>query len=277
MTKNQCITVASYKIAIQIAKCQKPFVEVEFIKQCFIEICKSLFSSYSNLSDILRKINSLQLSDKTIQRRIDDLSTNISTKSEKILSNCVAFSFAIDETTDITDISQMCVYYRAIDSDLLITTDNLTLQPLHHYCKAQDILKSCNEVFEKFHLKMENCPSITTDGAANMTGKNDGFINLLRKSNSKCKNLIGYHCIIHTESLAAKDNTDRLNEILKDVSKIINFIKGRALIHREFNSFLEEIDYNVTGLLYYTEVRWLSKGKMAARFFSRIPKLIQFF
>ena len=53
----------------------------------------------------------------------------------------------------------------------------------------------------------------------------------------------------------------------QDVTKIINFIKGRALIHREFNSFLEEIDPDLTGLLYYTDVRWLSKGKMSARFF----------
>ena len=79
--------------------------------------------------------------------------------------------------------------------------------------------------------------------------------------------MLNQHCIIHTESLAAKDGTDRLNEIVKDVTKIINFIKGRALIHREFNSFLEEIDPDLTGLLYYTEVRWLSKGKMAARYF----------
>ena len=53
----------------------------------------------------------------------------------------------------------------------------------------------------------------------------------------------------------------------QDVTKIINFIKGRALIHREFNSFLEEIDPDLTGLLYYTDARWLSKGKMSARFF----------
>ena len=38
----------------------------------------------------------------------------------------MAFSLAIDETTDITDISQMCLWYRAIDSDLNITTDILT-------------------------------------------------------------------------------------------------------------------------------------------------------
>ena len=55
MTENNCITFASYKIAMQIAKCQKYFAEREFLKQCFIEICKSLFSSYSNYSDNLRK------------------------------------------------------------------------------------------------------------------------------------------------------------------------------------------------------------------------------
>ena len=59
---------------------------------------------------------------------------------------------------------------------------------------------------------MENCTSITTDGAANMTGKNDGFINLLRKSNTICQNLIGFHCIIHMESLAAKDGTEKLKK-----------------------------------------------------------------
>ena len=104
----------------------------------------------------------------------------------------------------------MCVWYRAIDSDLNITTNILTLQPLHNHCKAQDIFKICNEVFERFHLKIQNCTSITTDGAANMTGKNKGFINLLRKSNTNCKNLIEFHCIIHMKSLAAKDGTETL-------------------------------------------------------------------
>ena len=57
MTENQCITFASYKISMQIAKCQRPFIEGEFLKQCSIEICKPLFSSYSNYADMLRKNN----------------------------------------------------------------------------------------------------------------------------------------------------------------------------------------------------------------------------
>ena len=79
-TMRLAITFASYKISMQIAKCQRPFIEGEFLKQCFIEICKPLFSSYSNYAYMLRKINSLQLSNDTIQRRIDELSANISLK-----------------------------------------------------------------------------------------------------------------------------------------------------------------------------------------------------
>ena len=66
----------------------------------------------------------------------------------------------------------MCVWYRVIDSDLNITTNILSLQKLDHHCKAQDIFKSCNDVFERFYLKIVNCISITTDSAANLTGIN---------------------------------------------------------------------------------------------------------
>ena len=76
----------------------------------------NLYFLYSNYSDVLRKINLLQLSNESIQRKVDELSNNISTKSINILRNYIAFSLAIDETTDITDISQMCPWHRAIDT-----------------------------------------------------------------------------------------------------------------------------------------------------------------
>ena len=104
--------------------------------------------------------------------------------------------------------------------------------------------------FLKVSFENKKCTSIKTDGAANMTGKNKGFINLLRKSNANCKNLIGFHCIIHMELLAAKDGTETLKKLtdvlIKDLIKLINFIKKHALINREFNSFLKVIDPDLT-------------------------------
>ena len=46
---------------------------------------------------------------------------------------------------------------------------------------------------------------------------------------------------------------------------IINFIEGHALIHREFNTCLEEIDPDLTGPLAF-------QSKMAFRFFQEYQK-----
>ena len=69
---------------------------------------------------------------------------------------------------------------------------------------------------------------------------------------------------------------NELQNIISDLTEIINYIKGRFLLHREFLSFANEENEDETDILYYTEVRWLSAGKMADRFFKLIPKLIGF-
>ena len=48
---------------------------------------------------------------------------------------------------------------------------------------------------------------------------------------------------------------------MKAVVKLINYIKGRELHHRQFIKFLEEIDSDYQDLLYHSHVRWLSLGK----------------
>ncbi len=46
------------------------------------------------------------------------------------------------------------------------------------------------------------------------------------------------------------------------VIKTANFIRSKGLNHREFSKFLESMDNEYGDLLYYTSVRWLSKGSM---------------
>ena len=71
------------------------------------------------------------------------------------------------------------------------------------------------------------------------------------------------HCIIHQEALCK--SVLQLNHVVKAVLKLINYIKGRGLHHRQFIKFLEEINSDHQDLLYHSHVRWLSLGKTCKR------------
>ncbi|CAI9730336.1 Hypothetical predicted protein [Octopus vulgaris] len=53
---------------------------------------------------------------------------------------------------------------------------------------------------------------------------------------------------------------------LKPVVSALNFIRGHALNHRQFQAFLEEIDFEFCDLPYHTAVRWLNCDNVFSRF-----------
>ena len=58
--------------------------------------------------------------------------------------------------------------------------------------------------------------------------------------------------------------------------KVVNFIKGRDLNHRLFKEFCKEMDAKYTVLLYHTEVRWLSRGRVLKRVFELRKEVFSF-
>ena len=55
---------------------------------------------------------------------------------------------------------------------------------------------------------------------------------------------------------------------MKLVVWAVNFIRSHALIHRQFQTFLKEIDPKYSDLPYHTAVRLLSCGKVLLRFYN---------
>ena len=70
--------------------------------------------------------------------------------------------------------------------------------------------------------------------------------------------------MIHREALVAKSLPKDLQAVMIQVSQVVNFIKSRPLRNRLFQ-LCKAMDSEYQCLLYHTEVRWLSKGKVLKR------------
>ena len=85
------------------------------------------------------------------------------------------------------------------------------------------------------------------------------------------------HCILHRFALAAKLLPPGIKTSLSLVVKMVYYIKTSALNNRLFKVICKVIESEYTSLLFYTEVRWLSRGNTTMRFFVLRKELLQFF
>ena len=63
---------------------------------------------------------------------------------------------------------------------------------------------------------------------------------------------------------------------MKAVVSTVNFIKSRALNHRQFKGCLNEIEAEYKYVTYYTEILWLKRGKTIERFISLLDEMTMF-
>ncbi|KAE8277954.1 Zinc finger MYM-type protein 6 [Larimichthys crocea] len=97
-----------------------------------------------------------------------------------------------------------------------------------------------------------------------MAGKRNGLRALIKRA---APNAEWTHCVIHREALASKHLSPELNEVLTAVVDVVNFIKTRPLKARLFTAVCEEMGADHTAVLFHSEARWLSRGKVLSRIF----------
>ncbi len=73
--------------------------------------------------------------------------------------------------------------------------------------------------------------------------------------------------VIHREALASRQLSLELNEVLTEVVSVVNFIKTRPLKAQLFSALCEEMGADHTSVLFHSEARWLSRGKVLSRVF----------
>jgi hypothetical protein len=139
--------------------------------------------------------------------------------------------------------------------------------------KGEDIYNTFETYAMEISLPLHKMSAIATDGAPGMLGSINGFIHLCKKDTT-FPDFTSYRCIIHQEILCVKILP--FGQVMNVVKKIIIFILTAPLQHRLFKALMEEFEGKHPDLILYTEVRWLSKGKVLARFLSLIEEIKDF-
>lgn len=199
-----------------------------------------------------------------------ELETELRTDIEK----CIFFSLQLDESTDLSDTSQLAITIKMVFNDFSTKEEFLKVLPMKERTRGQDIFDVVKKYLVDIKIPFKKLSSITTDGAPAMTGKNVGFIALC-KQDPEFPTFISYHCIIHQQNLCSK--IMGFEHVISIVAKMINsIVKSSAQQHRQFKLLLEENESEFSDLCLYTEVRWLSKGKTLQRFIDLLPEVKEF-
>ncbi|KAL6465184.1 hypothetical protein MHYP_G00253170 [Metynnis hypsauchen] len=179
------VTEVSYVVSELIAKRLRPYSEGEFVKECMVAAAQVL------APEKLKLFQNVSLSRRTMSDRIGDMAQDIEKSLKDSVKDFEFCSLALDETTDITNTSQLAIFVRGIMADFNTREDLLSLVGMH----------------------------------------------------------------------------DTTKDVMATVVSCVNFIKSRGLNNRQFKEFLKSLETDYGDLVYYCEVRWLSRANMLKRFY----------
>lgn len=74
--------------------------------------------------------------------RISEQSADLDSQLKRKVESFLAFTVAIDESTDITDVAQLAIFIRGVDDTLTVTEEFLELVPMTDTTTAEDIFCS---------------------------------------------------------------------------------------------------------------------------------------
>ncbi|KAJ4922048.1 hypothetical protein JOQ06_021512 [Pogonophryne albipinna] len=201
------------------------------------------------------------------------MAEDLTQQLRKDIEDCECFSLQLDESTDVSDTAQLCVFIRMVFTDMTAKEELLTILPMKEHTRGEDIFRTFKNFVDKTKLPMSKLSSITTDGAPAMVGRCNGFIAKCREDDT-FPDFLNYHCIIHQHALCAK--MLNMKEVMDVSLKVACSIRARPLQRRLFRAYLEDADCVHTDLLLHTDVRWLSRGNFLERFRVLLPEIKAF-
>ncbi|XP_064416538.1 zinc finger BED domain-containing protein 5-like [Latimeria chalumnae] len=260
---------ASYLVSYRVAKSGKPHTIAE---ELMLPAAADMVSTM--LGEKAQKLIQLvPLSNNTVSHRIDDMANDVLTQLVNHVISSQYFALQLDESTDMVGLAHLLVYVWYIYKGA-IQEDILFCQSLPIRTTAEEIFQLLDSFINQHDIVWSKCIGSCTDGAKSMTGRHSGVVTRIR---AVAPNAMWVHCSIHREALAAKSMPTNLKEVLDNAVKMVNFIKARPLNSRIFSALCNEMGSEHINLLLHMEVRWLSQGKVLARFFELHSEVKVFF
>ena len=273
LTVQERATIASLKISWRLGKHMKPFKDAEIVKECMVDAMESIIQNPAGRDKVLTKVKGISLSNDTATIRSEKLSGAVMNELIQRLKEADCLSLAVDESTDKTNDAQLLVYVRYHWNESY-HEDVLGLQTMKGRTTGADIYEAIADVLRIMEVDATKIVSITTDGAPAMVGRLQGMVTRLKEE--MCPRILTYHCIIHQTVLCAGLG-DRYKSAMDTIMKLVNYLRATsALRHRNLRTFLHEVGAQFDDLLLHNNVRWLSKGKVLARFWAIRDELQQF-
>jgi len=183
---------------------------------------------------------------------------------------------ALDESNDVRDSAQLLIFFRGTNNYFEVTEELAALKSIKGTTTGEDIYDKVCQTVNGLELDWAKLVSVTTDGAPSMVGSKKGVIARINQEMEKHNHShpIATHCLIHQQALCSKSL--KWDCDMKIVVSCVNFIRAHALNHRQFQKFLSELNDDYEDVLYHTEVRWLSRGRVLKRFYHLLPQITTF-
>ena len=143
----------------------------------------------------------------------------------------------------------------------MIKEEFLLCENLTTTTKSEYVFNTVNHFLQSNGMDWHRVQQVSVEGAPAMMGGQRGFKGFVKRENPSIQ---VDHCSIHRYSLASKTLPASLKAVFEDVVRIVNFIKSKDLNSRIFKQFCNEMGQSYEVLLYHTEVRWLSRGRVVS-------------
>lgn len=82
------------------------------------------------------------------------------------------FSIALDESTDVSDLAQVLLFVRGVNSEFKITEELADVHSMEGRVTGDEIFAKVKETICNLGLDFKRLKGVTTDGGKNMCGTN---------------------------------------------------------------------------------------------------------